>query len=141
VLVATLEHVAAAGTPGLTYLDVLDTDEEFAFLYPQRKDSKTYSLRAQGSAGVEPLFLAGEYAHQDSRGGDEHAWYLEAGWSFTGAPWAPSVNYRYSRFPSPTTRCSTAMVALWAPGSRERWRRTTPDRSTATRGSITSASS
>lgn len=98
VAVATLEHVSEAGTVGLTYLDVLDTDEEFSFLWPDRKETKTYSLRAQGNAGVDNLFLSGEYAKQDKNSEDESAWYLEAGWTFSDIPWSPKVNYRYSRF-------------------------------------------
>lgn len=94
--VATLEHVGDKGTLGLTYLDVLDTDDEFDFI--ERKGIKTYSLRGQGNAGVDNLFLAGEYAHQDRHGDNENAWYLEAGWTFSELPWSPSVNYRYSRF-------------------------------------------
>ncbi|MCM2319286.1 MAG: alginate export family protein [Pseudomonas sp.] len=94
--VATLEQVTDKGTVGLTYLDVLDTDEEFDFV--GRKGIRTYSLRGQGSAGVDNLFLAGEYAHQNRHGDAENAWYLEAGWTFAELPWSPSVNYRYSRF-------------------------------------------
>ncbi|THG77111.1 hypothetical protein E5198_17090 [Pseudomonas sp. A-1] len=94
--VATLEQVSDKGTVGLTYLDVLDTDEEFDFI--GRKGIRTYSLRGQGNAGVDNMFLAGEYAHQDRNGDDENAWYLEAGWTFADLPWSPSVNYRYSRF-------------------------------------------
>ncbi|WP_413044084.1 hypothetical protein [Pseudomonas sp. YJ42] len=94
--VATLENVTDKGTVGLTYLDVLDTDEEFDFV--DRKGIRTYSLRAQGNAGVENLFLSGEYAHQDKNDGNENAWYLEAGWTFSDIAWSPSVNYRYSRF-------------------------------------------
>lgn len=94
--VATLENVTEKGTVGLTYLELLDTDEEFDFV--DRKGIKNYSLRAQGNAGVENLFLSGEYAHQDKNAGNENAWYLEAGWTFSDVGWAPSVNYRYSRF-------------------------------------------
>ena len=94
--VATLENVSDQGTLGLTYLDVLDTDEAFDFV--GRKGIKTYSLRGQGNAGVDNLFLAGEYAQQDRNGDDENAWYLEAGWTFAELPWSPTVNYRYSRF-------------------------------------------
>ncbi|MCY1404353.1 hypothetical protein D3C76_677620 [compost metagenome] len=99
-VVGTLEHVAEAGTVGLTYIDVTDVDEEFASpIQLDRRDMKTYSLRAQGNAGVENLFLSGEYAHQDKKDVDsEDAWYLEAGWTFSDVAWKPSVNYRYSRF-------------------------------------------
>lgn len=97
--VATLEHVAPAGTLGLTAIKVTDTDEPLAdILYPQRKGMKLYSVRGQGNAGVEDLFLAGEHAWERKAGGNESAWYLEAGWTFSQLPGKPSVNYRYSRF-------------------------------------------
>ncbi|MFZ5961269.1 hypothetical protein ACOXVJ_27550 [Pseudomonas knackmussii] len=98
--VGTLEHVADAGTVGLTYVDVTDIDEQYASpLQLDRKDMKTYSLRAQGNAGVQDLFLSGEYAEQNKRHADnENAWYLEAGWTFSDLPWKPYVSYRFSRF-------------------------------------------
>ncbi|MGX9221952.1 hypothetical protein ACWV27_26695 (plasmid) [Massilia varians] len=94
--VATLEHVAPRGTVGLTFTKVLDTDPLYDIR--ARKGVKTGSLRAQGNVGVEGLFLSGEYAHQDKPTGNARAWYGEAGWTFSGAPWTPSVNYRYSYF-------------------------------------------
>ncbi|NBA94752.1 hypothetical protein [Pseudomonas sp. R5(2019)] len=99
-VVGTLEHVADAGTVGLTYIEVTDVDEAFASpLQLDRDNMKTYSLRGQGNAGVENLSLSGEYAWQDKReAGNEDAWYLEAGWKFADAPWTPAVSYRYSRF-------------------------------------------
>ena len=98
--VVTLEHVADAGTVGLTAIKVTDTDQALAqILYPERKGMKLYSVRAQGNAGVSDLFLAGEHAWERKPGGaDENAWYLEAGWTFSQLPGKPSVNYRYSRF-------------------------------------------
>lgn len=97
--VATLEHVADAGTVGLTAIKVTDTAQQLAdILYPERKGTKLYSVRAQGNAGVSDLFLAGEHAWERKPGGRENAWYLEAGWTFSQLPGAPSVNYRYSRF-------------------------------------------
>ncbi|GAB2786970.1 hypothetical protein GCM10027040_11310 [Halomonas shantousis] len=97
--VATLENVSDAGTFGATYIDVLDVDDDHAFLYPGREDTRVYSLRAQGNAGVEKLFLAGQYAWQEN-GSDNHenAWYLEAGWTFAELPGSPVVSYRFSRF-------------------------------------------
>jgi hypothetical protein len=99
-VVGTLEHVAEAGTVGLTYIDVTDVDEAFATpLQLERDGMKTYSLRATGNAGVENLFLSGEYAWQDKRNTEnEDAWYLEAGWTFADVAWKPNVSYRYSRF-------------------------------------------
>ncbi|MDT4825662.1 hypothetical protein FQZ97_589520 [compost metagenome] len=98
--VGTLEHVSDAGTLGLTYIDTTDVDEQYASPAQLERDGmKTYSLRGQGNAGVENLFLSGEYAWQEpDQGGNEDAWYLEAGWTFADVAWSPSVNYRYSRF-------------------------------------------
>ncbi|MFV3308030.1 hypothetical protein ACNFBT_22420 [Pseudomonas sp. NY15181] len=98
--VGTLEHVAKEATVGLTFIDVTDIDEQYASpLQLDRRDMKTYSLRATGNAGVENLFLSGEYAEQDKRHVDnEDAWYLEAGWTFKDVAWTPGVSYRYSRF-------------------------------------------
>ncbi|WP_437881195.1 hypothetical protein [Pseudomonas sp. LRF_L74] len=99
VALGTLEHVADAGTVGLTYLKVLDTDSRLAeLLAPERKGMKQYSVRAQGNAGVSDLFLAAEHAWESKDSGKESAWYLEAGWTFSELPGKPSVNYRYSRF-------------------------------------------
>ncbi|WP_175652901.1 hypothetical protein [Pseudomonas sp. Marseille-P9899] len=97
--VATLEHIAAPATFGLTAIKVTDTDEALAeLLYPERKGMKLYSVRAQGNAGVSDLFLAAEHAWERKDAGNENAWYLEAGWAFSQLPGKPSVNYRYSRF-------------------------------------------
>lgn len=95
--VGTLEHVSASGTVGLTYIKVTDTDDPFG-LYPNRDGMKVYSLRGQGNAGVEGLFLSGEYAREKQLAGNENAWYLEAGWTFAGVAWTPALGYRYSRF-------------------------------------------
>ena len=96
----TLEHVAEAGTVGLTYIKTTDIDEQYASPLQLERDSmQTYSLRATGNAGVKDLFLSGEYAEQDKpHASNEDAWYLEAGWTFSAAPWTPYVSYRYSRF-------------------------------------------
>ncbi|MGH8407430.1 MAG: hypothetical protein ACRESL_18290 [Pseudomonas sp.] len=98
--VATLEHVAAEGTVGLTYIDTTDVDKQYASPTQLERDGmKTYSLRATGNAGVTNLFLSGEYAWQDKpHTGNEDAWYLEAGWTFSDVTWTPYVSYRYSRF-------------------------------------------
>lgn len=98
--VATLEHVADAGTVGLTYIGTTHVDEQYASpLQLERDGMKTYSLRGQGNAGVENLFLSGEYAKQDKpHTATEDAWYLEAGWTFADLAWQPNLSYRYSRF-------------------------------------------
>ena len=98
--VGTLEHVAEAGTVGLTYIKTTDIDEQYASpIQLERDGMKTYSVRAAGNAGVKDLFLSGEYAKQDKpHAATEDAWYLEAGWTFSDATWTPNVSYRYSRF-------------------------------------------
>jgi len=98
--VGTLEHVADAGTVGLTYIDTNEVDEQYASpLQLERDGMKTYSLRATGNAGVKDLFLSGEYAKEDKPNtSSEDAWYLEAGWTFSESIWTPYVGYRYSRF-------------------------------------------
>jgi hypothetical protein len=97
---ATLEHVTAPATFGLTYLDVTDIDEAYASSAQlDRKDMKVWSVRGQGNAGVENLFLSAEYAWQEKRSSrDENAWYAEAGWKFSEVPFQPYVSYRFSRF-------------------------------------------
>ncbi|WP_271407794.1 hypothetical protein [Pseudomonas sp. Q1-7] len=99
-LVGTLEHVSDAGTLGLTAIDVRDIDEAYASPFQAERDGmKTWSLRGQGNAGVDNLFLSGEYARQDKKNvDDEDAWYLEAGWTFSEVAWSPYVSYRYSRY-------------------------------------------
>ncbi|WP_046078980.1 hypothetical protein [Halomonas sp. HG01] len=93
-----LEYVIPEGTFGMTYLEGLGVNEDFG--YANRDGQETVSLRYQGNAGVDNLFLSGEFVTQDqgddSTDGD--AWYLEAGWTFAELPWSPSVNYRYSTF-------------------------------------------
>jgi len=93
------------GTLGLTYLKGLDVDDESAeFLgYQHRDGQETLAVRANGSLGVENLFLSAEYVDQDNGDnyvgdGDDHAWYTEAGWTFLAAPWTPKLTYRYSTF-------------------------------------------
>lgn len=96
--VGTLEHIDGDNTLGATYLKVLSTDSDYAFLYPDRDDTKVYSVYGHGNAGVENLFVAGQYAFQDKGNDSENAWYLEAGWMFDQVPGAPYVSYRFSRF-------------------------------------------
>ncbi|MFC6668762.1 hypothetical protein [Marinobacterium aestuariivivens] len=98
-----VEHVGDKGTFGLTYIEGLDVNDKYAQAlgYGHRDGQETLSLRYQGNAGVENLFLSGEYVDQD-QGDDSRpdgdGWYLEAGWTFAGLPWSPTVNYRYAEF-------------------------------------------
>lgn len=98
-----VEYVTEAGTFAAMYLKGLDVNNELAQIFGRtnRDGQKTWSLRYQGNAGVENLFLSGEYVDQsqgDSSMRDAKAWYLEGGWTFADAPWSPSVNYRYTRY-------------------------------------------
>ena len=103
---ANLEYRSETyGTVGVTYLKGLDVDDESAeFLgYQHRDGQETLALRANGSLGVENLFLSGEYVDQDNGDdylgdGDDHAWYGEAGWTFADVPWSPKLSYRFSSF-------------------------------------------
>ncbi|MEQ5813952.1 hypothetical protein J3362_00440 [Marinobacter sp. NFXS11] len=97
------EYVTSQGTFGLAYIEGLDVDDTFAPIlgYGSRDGQKTMSLRYQGNAGVDKLFLSAEFVNQEAgEGSDENskAWYAEAGWTFSETPWSPSVNYRYSSF-------------------------------------------
>lgn len=89
------EYVIPEGTFGVTYIKGLDAVDSTA-----RDGQETVSLRYQGNAGVENLFLSGEFVTQDQgdNSNSANAWYVEAGWSFTDLPWSPSVNYRYATF-------------------------------------------
>lgn len=93
------EYVMPEGTLGLAYIEGLDVNEDYG--YGHRDGQQTLSLRFQGNAGVENLFLSGEFVTQDqgnSTAKDGDAWYAEAGWTFADLPWSPSVNYRYASF-------------------------------------------
>jgi predicted porin len=99
------EYVMPEGTFGLAYIEGLDVNEKYAdpnvMALTHRDGQQTLSLRYQGNAGVENLFLSGEFVTQDQGDNtrkDGDAWYVEAGWTFADMPWSPSVNYRYATF-------------------------------------------
>lgn len=98
-----VEYVTEKGTFGAMYIDGLGVDKTEAEVMglTHRDGQDTFSLRYQGNAGVENLFLSGEYVTQDQGDNtreDGDAWYVEAGWTFADVAWTPSVNYRYSTF-------------------------------------------
>ncbi len=117
--------VEGRGSIGLTRFEVRDA--------PLRPDSyegmDVTSLRGQGNPfgpeGMAPLFLSGEYAVQRGGAGDidANAWYLEAGYKFADAPWAPYLGYRYSLFSGDDPN-TTANEAWWQllPGFTRAWR-------------------
>ncbi|MEY1662828.1 hypothetical protein [Isoalcanivorax beigongshangi] len=98
--IANLEHVSDYGTVGFSYLRGLSVNraDALAMGVQDRDGMNVYSLRAQGNAGVENLFLSAEAVFQDTDNEQEHAWYAEVGWTFADMPGTPSLNYRYSRF-------------------------------------------
>lgn len=93
-----VEYVTDAGTFALMHLKGLDVDDEWG--YGNRDGQKTTSVRYQGNAGVDNLFLSAEYVDQSQgdNSADANAWYAEAGWTFADLPWSPSVNYRYTSY-------------------------------------------
>lgn len=97
-----LEYVADYGTFGLLHMEGLGVDAaEAAFNGHQGRDGQeTTSLRYQGNAGIENLFLSSEIVHQENgvTGADSNAWYGEVGWTFSDVAWSPSVNYRLTSY-------------------------------------------
>jgi len=98
-----LEYTAAHGTFGLMHLKGLGVNEPYAQALglTSRDGQKTTSVRYQGSAGIDQLFLSTEFVSQDqgdSTRKDSNAWYVEAGWTFDKLAWSPSANVRYSSF-------------------------------------------
>ena len=93
-----VEYVGDKGTFGAMYLEGLDQNDRLANGH-DRDGQETVSLRYQGNAGVENLFLSAEIVSQESGSGvDTEAWYAEAGWTFANMPWSPSVNYRFTSY-------------------------------------------
>lgn len=97
-----LEHNNQYGVVGFLYNQGLgvDTQEANFFGLAKRDGQTTMSVRYQGNAGVEPLFLSGEFVKQTQgdNSKDANAWYAEAGWTFQEMPWSPSLNYRFTRY-------------------------------------------
>jgi len=96
-----LEYVTPKGTLATTVIEGLDLDDAHADGLTHRDGQTTWSLRGQGNAGVENLFLSAEFVNQnqgDDTARDADAWYLEAGWTFGDVTWTPSINYRFSSF-------------------------------------------
>lgn len=95
----TLDYTHALGTLGLTWIHGIGVDDRWASASQSaRKDMDVYSLRGEDNAGIDNAHFAFEYAHQNTRGGAEQAWYLQAGYSFEQLPWTPQITYRYSRY-------------------------------------------
>ena len=93
-----LEYVTDKGTVALMHIKGLGVEQGRGF--DKRDGQKTTSLRYQGNAGIENLFLSTEYVQQSQgdTSADADAWYAEAGWTFSDLPWSPSLNYRYTRY-------------------------------------------
>ncbi|MDH0756166.1 alginate export family protein [Pseudomonas juntendi] len=96
---STLDYSSELGLVGLTFLRGLDVDKRFATESQlAREDMKVYSIRAQGSAGLENVFLSSELAFQKKSDGDSRAGYVEAAYTYATTPWQPTIGYRYSRY-------------------------------------------
>ncbi|MEV4782970.1 hypothetical protein [Burkholderia sp. LMU1-1-1.1] len=97
---ATLDYTAPEGTVGLTFIKGLDIDQRYASLPDrgERKGMKVYSLRAEGGAGIANADFAVEYAYQDKKSRNDHAWYAEAAYTFPEAQWKPTVSYRQTYY-------------------------------------------
>ncbi|MGB8972147.1 MAG: hypothetical protein WCC62_06395, partial [Pseudomonas capeferrum] len=95
----TLDYTHALGTLGLTWVHGIGVTDQWASAFQKaREGMDVYSLRGEGSAGIDNASFAFEYAWQDKQGGAEKAWYLQAGYTFADLPWAPQVTYRYTRY-------------------------------------------
>ncbi|MHA6195737.1 alginate export family protein [Pseudomonas wadenswilerensis] len=95
----TLDYTTEAGTLGLTWVHGLDVTDQWASDFQkERENMDVYSLRGEGSAGIENASFAFEYAWQDKDAGPEKAWYAEAGYTFADVAWSPKVTYRYTRY-------------------------------------------
>ncbi|UTW01875.1 hypothetical protein KDX31_10905 [Amphritea atlantica] len=92
---ANIEYITEKGTFGATYIKGLDAVDNAT-----RDGQKTVSVRFQGNAGVENLFLSAEYADQTQGddSADANAWYAEAGWTFADVAWSPQLTYRYTKY-------------------------------------------
>lgn len=97
-----IENNNQYGVVGFLYNQGLSVDAKEAnfFGLEKRDGQKTMSVRFQGNAGVENLFLSSEYVKQTQgdNSKDANAWYAEAGWTFADTTWSPSVNYRFTRY-------------------------------------------
>jgi len=96
----TLDYTGSAGTVGLTYVHVLDVDKQYAISPSrlERKGMKVYSIRAEGSAGIDDADFAVEYAYQKKRSRTDNAWYAEAAYTFSEMAWKPSLSFRHTRY-------------------------------------------
>lgn len=96
---SSLDYTGVAGTLGLTWLHGLSVDNRWASDFQRRRDGmNVFSVRGEGGVGITNANFAFEYATQQSHGNQEQAWYVEGSYQFVGAPWAPSLTARYSRY-------------------------------------------
>lgn len=97
---ATLDYTVPEGTVGLTVIKGLNIDERYAISPDrfERKGMKVYSVRAEGSAGIENADFAVEYAYQDKKSRNDNAWYAEAAYTFPEAEWKPTLSYRQTYY-------------------------------------------
>lgn len=95
---ANIEHVSDAGTLAFMHLKGLGVDENTMFANHLERDGlKLYSLRGTTSAGIDNLFLSGEYVIEDKKTA-ANAGYAEVGYTLADLPWSPTLTYRYARY-------------------------------------------
>lgn len=116
------------------YIKFLDFNEnEAVLLNPKvfmRDNMQVYSIRGETNAGVENISLNFNYSHQKKeklltdtydvidQNHDDNAWYAGAGYSFTKAPWTPTLNYRYTHYSENWDAMFVGIKKLgtWIPG-------------------------
>ncbi len=90
------------GTLGGSLMKVVDVNKnEFFGTYAYRDDMTIFSIRGQGSMGIENTFLSFEVVHEnfDVPGRDDgYAWYVEGEYTLPWIPMSPAIGYRYSFF-------------------------------------------
>jgi len=99
VAAATIDYTTPLGSLGSTYVHGLDINERYAFGDRSERDGMDiYSIRGQGSAGIENADFAFEVARQEKRSGSQRAMFFDAGYTFADVQWQPTVSYRYARY-------------------------------------------
>lgn len=117
VAAATLDYTAPVGTLGLTYLRGLDVDARYASpAQLLRKGMDVFSLRGEGSAGIQNARFAFEIARQNTDAGHATAGYVQAGYAWPDAAWAPNLRYRYARHGQGWDSLFTGGYRAWLQG-------------------------
>jgi hypothetical protein len=99
-----------AGTLGVTYLKIVDSEQRFR----DGLDFFDWRVALTPLAADRSFSLAAEWALElNGKSLDASAWYAEAGYEFDEAPWAPFLSWRYSWFSGEDL--ATPDLELWDP--------------------------